>query len=55
MTGGNRDSSRAGHKQNLVHTKAQKKGAITPQTTEAKLPSSVGGSPVEVWVARDLA
>ena len=38
-------------KQNLAHTKTRKKGAMTPQETEPKLPASVGGSPVEVWVS----
>ena len=52
-TGGNRDSTLGGHKQNLVHTKTQRKGAVTPQGVEPKLPaSSVGGSPVEVWFSR---
>ena len=46
-TGENRDSSLGGHNQNLVHTKSQRKGAVTPQETEAKLPASVGGCPIE--------
>ena len=46
-TQGNRDSSLGGHKQSLECTKTQRKGAVTPQETEPKLPSSVGGSPVE--------
>ena len=29
-----------------------RKGAVTPQKTEPKLPAGVGGSPVEVWVSR---
>ena len=41
-----------GHKQNLVCTKSQKKGAVAPQETGAKLPASIGGPPVEVWVSR---
>ena len=41
------DSSLRGHKQNLVCTKTQKKGAVIPQETQLKLPASVGGSPVE--------
>ena len=49
---GNRDSSLGGHKQNLVCTKTRRKGALTPQDTEPKLPASVEGSPVEVWVGR---
>ena len=40
------------HKQNLACTKTQKKGAVIPQETKAKLHASVGGSPVEVWVGR---
>ena len=39
------DSSLAGHKQNLLCTKTQKKG-VTPQETEPKLPASVGWFPV---------
>ena len=50
-TEGNRDSSIGGHKQNFAHTKTQRKGAVTPQEIEPKLPASVGGPPVEVWVA----
>ena len=41
-------SSLGGHKQNLVHTKTRRKGAVTLQETEPKLPASVRGSPVEV-------
>ena len=41
---GNRDSSFGGHKQNLVFTKTQRKGA---ETTEPKLPASVEESLVE--------
>ena len=39
-----------GHKQNLVHTRTQEKGAVTPQETDPDLPVSVLGSPAEVWV-----
>ena len=46
--GGKGDSSLGGHKQNLVHTKTWRKGAVTLQETEPKLPASVRGSPVEV-------
>ena len=49
---GNRDSSRGVHKQNLVYAKTQKKGVVTPQETEPKLPIRVGGSPVELRVGR---
>ena len=48
---GNRDSSTGGHKQNFAHTKTQRKGAVNPQETEPKLPASVAGPPVEMWVA----
>ena len=51
-TGGNRDSSLGGHKQNLAHTKIQRKRAVTPQEIEPKLPGSAEGSPVEAWVGR---
>ena len=46
------DSSLGGYKQNLMYTKTQRKGTVT-QNTEPKLLSSVGESPVEVWVSRD--
>ena len=36
-TGGIRDSSLGGYKQNIAHTKTQRKGAVTPQETEPKL------------------
>ena len=51
-TSGNRDSSLGGHKQNLVHTKTQGKEGVTSQETELKLPTRVGGFPVEAWVVR---
>ena len=37
-----------GHKQNLVHTRTQEKGAVTPQETDLDLPVSVQESLVEV-------
>ena len=43
-------STFGGHKQNLVHTRTQEKGAVTPQETDPDLPVSVLGSPAEVWV-----
>ena len=46
------DSSFRGHKQNFAHTKTQRRGAVTPQEAEPKLPASVGGPPLEVWVSR---
>ena len=36
--------------QNLVHTRTQAKGSVTPQGTEPDLPVSVGESPGEAWV-----
>ena len=35
-----------------THQETQRKGAVTPQETEPKLPASVGGCPVEAWVGR---
>ena len=43
-----------GHKQNLVCTRTQEKGAVTPQETDPDLPLSVQGSLVEVWVSGSL-
>ena len=43
-----------GHKQNFVHTRTQKKGAVTPQETDPDLPVSVQESLVEVWVGSGL-
>ena len=43
-----------GHKQNLVHTWTQEKGAVTPQETDPVLPVSVQESPAEVWVGGGL-
>ena len=43
-----------GHKQNLVHTKTQEKGAMTTQETDPDLPVSVQQSPVEGWVGGGL-
>ena len=42
-----------GHKQNLVCTRTQKKGAVTPQETEPDLPVSVQES-LEALVDRGL-
>ena len=52
-TGGNKDSSLGGHKQNFGHTKTQGRGAVSRHETEQKLPASVRGSPVGAWVSRD--
>ena len=43
-----------GHKQNLVHTRTQEKGAVTPQETNPDLPVSVQEFLVEVWVKGSL-
>ena len=43
-----------GHKQNLVSTRTQEKGAVTPQDTEPDLPVSVQESLAEVWVNSGL-
>ena len=43
-----------GHKQNLVLTRSQEKGAVTRQETEPDLPVSVQGSPVEACVDSGL-
>ena len=43
-----------GHKQNLVHTRTQEKGAVTPKETDPKLPVSVQESLAEVWVGGSL-
>ena len=37
-----------GHRQNLVSTRTQGKGAVTPQKTEPDLPVSVWESPAEL-------
>ena len=52
-TGGNRDFTLGGHKQNIAWTRTQGKGAVTPQETEPDL-GSVGWSPAEMWAHRDL-
>ena len=43
-----------GHTQNLVHTRSQEKGAVSPQETEPDLPVSVQESLVEAWVDSGL-
>ena len=43
-----------GHKQHLVHTRTQEKGAVTPQETEPDLPVSDQESPAEAWVGSGL-
>ena len=49
---GKTDFTLRGHKQSLVCTKTQGKGAVTPQETGPKLPAGVEESPVEAWVGR---
>ena len=43
-----------GNRQNLVHTRTQEKGAVTPEETDPDLPVSVQVSLVEAWVDRGL-
>ena len=43
-----------GHKQNLVCTRTQEKGAMTPQEIDPDLPMSVQESPAEAWVSSGL-
>ena len=43
-----------GHKQNLVCTRTQEKGAVTPQETDTDLPMSVQESLAEAWVSSGL-
>ena len=43
-----------GHKQKLVCTRIQEKGAVTPQETDPDLPMSVQESLVEAWVGGGL-
>ena len=43
-----------GHKQNLVSTRTQEKGAVIPQETDPNLPVNVQESLVEAWVSGGL-
>ena len=43
-----------GHKQNLVHTRTQEKGAVTPQDTDSDMHMSVLESPAEACVSGGL-
>ena len=43
-----------GHKQNLVCTRTQEKGEVTPQETDPDFPVSVQESQAEVWVSGGL-
>ena len=42
------------HKQNLVCTRTQEKGAVTPQETDPDFPVNVQESPVEAYVNGSL-
>ena len=43
-----------GYKQNLVCTRTQEKGAVTPQETDPDLPINDQESPTEAWVRDGL-
>ena len=43
-----------GQKQNLLQSRTQEKGAMTPQETDPGLPVSVQESPAETWVDSGL-
>ena len=43
-----------GHKQNLMCTRTQEKGAVTPQEADPDLPMSVQESLAEAWVSCGL-
>ena len=43
-----------GHNQNLVPTRTQKKGAVTPQEIDSDLPVRVQESLLELWVGSGL-
>ena len=43
-----------GHKQKLLCTRTQEKGAVTPQETDPDLPVSVEESLVDAWVSGSL-
>ena len=49
-----RKQTLGGHKQNLVSTRTQEKGAVSPQETEPDLSVSVQESPAEAWVDSGL-
>ena len=48
---GNRLLTLGGHKQNLVCTGTQEKGAVISQETELDMPVSVREPPMEAWVS----
>ena len=43
-----------GHKQNIVYTRTQEKGAVTPQEPHPDLPGSIQVSLVGAWVSGGL-
>ena len=43
-----------GHKQNLVCTKTEEKGAVAPQETDSDLPVSAQESPEKAWIGGGL-
>ena len=49
-----RKQTLGGHKQNLVYTRIQEKGAVSPQETEPDLPVCAWGSLVKAWVDSGL-
>ena len=51
---GLRKQTLGGHKQNLVLTRTQEKGAMTPKKTDPDLPVSVQESSAEAWVSSGL-
>ena len=51
---GLRKQTLGGHKQNLVHTRTQEEGAVTPQETDPDLPVSAQEFPAEAGVGSGL-
>ena len=51
MYTGLRKQTLGGYKQNIVCTRTQEKGAVTPQETDPDLPRSVQESPTECGLA----
>ena len=43
-----------GHKQKLMHTRTQEKGAVSPQENDSDLPMSVPETPAVAWVSGGL-
>ena len=48
------ETDSGGHKQNLVCTRTQEKGAVTPQETDPVLNVSAQETLAEAWVGSDL-